>query len=334
MQLLTIKERNWIQLTALLQQEHPPVSYNSIKRYHMNTRSTFRHRLEYCAVYMVYLIVNIVPYRIIHLIAAVISFTGFSLLKVRREETIQRIRESLNIPEDEAVRVAKKAYFNITASSLEFLRFKRMRKIFDKGYITIENLDILRDIGKKKSGGVLVGMHSGNWEISGAALSFLEYPLFYVVGIQHNPFVDNLINNMRKAVGIELIPKKGALKDVFRRLKHGELLGIIADQHVSGDSIEIEFFGRTVSAPRGPAGFARKTGTPLIPYTAIRKGACKHSVRVHEPILPDDSIDTEADILRMTREYNRVFEGVIRENPENWFWLHRRWRGEEGTAKQ
>jgi KDO2-lipid IV(A) lauroyltransferase len=137
---------------------------------------------------------------------------------------------------------------------------------------------------------------------------------------------------MRKAVGIEIIPKKGALKHVFRRLKHGELLGIIADQHVSGDSVSIDFFGKQVSAPRGPAGFSRKTGVPVIPYTALREGIFKHRVQVHDPIYPDNSVDIEDDIIRITREYTGVFERIIREKPENWFWLHRRWR--KGIAEQ
>ncbi|MFC1479050.1 lysophospholipid acyltransferase family protein [Planctomycetota bacterium] len=292
----------------------------------MKKHFRFRYAVEYIILYIIYIIVNVTPYRFTHVIASVISFAGFSVFKIRREETVQRIMDALGVPKLKAESIARRSYFNIAAASLEFIRFKRLRNIFEKGYISIENLDVAKTLQEEGKGAVFAAMHSGSWEVSGAIFDFLGMHMFYVVGIQHNPYVDNLINRMRKAVGVELIPKKGALKHVFRRLKRGEFLGIVADQHVAGDSVTVELFGMETSAPKGPAAFARKTGVPIIPYVTTRKDVYKHHVILYDPIYPDQNLSREEDIFRMTQEYNRVFEGIIRKHPEDWFWLHRRWR--------
>jgi len=292
----------------------------------LKKHSQFRYSIEYILLYLLYIVVHLAPYRFIHIIASVIAFAGFSIFRIRRDETVRRIADALGISEQEAESIARKSYFNIAAASLEFIRFKKLKHVLEKGYIAVENTELLKTLEQKNQGAVLAAMHSGSWEISGASLSLLGFRMFYVVGIQHNPYVDNLINRMRKAVGVELIPKKGALKHVFRRLKRGEFLGIVADQHIAGDSISVDFFGKETFAPKGPAAFARKTGVPLIPFVCTRRGTYKHTATLGTPVYPDNSLSQEEDIRRMTQYYYNEFEKVIRQHPGDWFWLHRRWR--------
>ena len=292
----------------------------------MKKHSRLRYRIEYIFLYIIYIVVNILPYRSVSMLASCVSFVGFSVFKIRREETVNRIREALGISLEQAETVARRSYFNIAAASLEFIRFKKLRSVLEKGYISIQNINTALKLREEGKGAVFAAMHSGSWEVSGASLSLLGYNMFYVVGIQHNPYVDDLINRMRMSAGVELIPKKGALKHVFRRLKRGEFLGIVADQHVAGESIIVDFFGKQTSAPKGPAAFARKTGVPVIPFVTTRRDTREHQVTLHSPIYPDSSLSREEDIQRMTQEYYRVFEEVVRAHPEDWFWLHRRWR--------
>lgn len=294
----------------------------------MKKRSKFSHKIEYFFLFILYIIVNSTPYRFTHLLASMMSSFSFSVLRIRRKETVKRVMQALDVPRKEAVSIAKASYYNLVAAALEFIRFKKLRRIFDKGYITVEHLDIAEKLKEEESGAVFVAMHSGSWEVSGAALRFLGFPMFYIVGIQHNPYVDDLMNRMRRAIGVEIIPKKGTLKHVFRRLKKGEFLGLIADQRVIGDSILVDFFGRTVSIPKGPAAFARKTGVPVVPFITLREKGGHHRVLLKSPIFPDEKLNKADDIKRITQEYTRVFEQVIREHPGDWFWLHRRWKKE------
>ncbi|MFH1706475.1 MAG: lysophospholipid acyltransferase family protein [Planctomycetota bacterium] len=292
----------------------------------MKKRSRFRHSIEYAGLYLVYLAVNLLPYRATHPPARFIAWLGFAVFRMRRRETVVRIMTAMGVDRPAAVRIAWRAYFNIAAAGLEFLRFRRLRPVFDAGYIRVEGLEPIRRLAAEGRGAVLAAMHSGSWEICGAALAYSGIPLFYVTGVQHNPRVDALINAMRRSVGIELIPRDGALKQVFRRLGRGEFLGIVADQHIAGESVTVDFFGKSCTAPKGPAAFAWKTGVPVIPLMTVREGTARHRLLIMDPILPDQGRDRDGEIARITQAYTAVFEKVIREHPGDWFWLHRRWR--------
>ena len=287
---------------------------------------TLRHRIEYGALYVLHKVVTWLPYRCTHICAECLTFLSFTVFRLRRKETIKRIQDVLEIEYTQARAIARGAYNNLCAMGLEFIRFEKFHQVLEKGYIVIEGLEIVKDLQERGIGAVLTSMHCGSWEVSGASLSLMGYDMFYVVGIQHNAYIDRLINRMRETVGAELIPKKGALKEVFRRLKKGQFLGIIADQRVVGDSVSVEFFNRTVSAPRGPAAFARKCGVPVIPFVTFRGKKGKHIVKICEPIWPDTTISKAEDAQRMTQRYTTVFEEIIREHPKDWFWLHRRWK--------
>jgi len=292
----------------------------------LKKRLKLSHPLEAAAVYAARWLVDLLPYRACHWAAGFLAFLGFGVFRIRRRETVNRIREILGVGEPEAVRIARRSYFNIAATALEFLRLKRVRRVVERGYVVVENEEVLSAFLREGKGAVLVAMHSGNWEMSGAALALRGVPLFYVVGVQHNPYVDRLINRLRVGAGIRVISKKHVLKDVFRRLKRGGVLGIVADQHEASGGVEVTFFGKPVWASRGPAGFARRAGVPLIPYISLRKERGRHVTRFFDPIMPDPTLSRDEDVVRMTQAYMDVFERVIREHPGDWLWLHRRWR--------
>ena len=120
---------------------------------------------------------------------------------------------------------------------------------------------------------------------------------------------------------------KNDVREMFRMLKEGWAIGLLMDQDVSArDGIVIDWFGRPTNFAQGPATLARHQGLPIIPIYITRLPDGRHRGIIHAPIPVSRTKDKKADILEATRAVGRVLEEHIRLHPEEWFWLHDRWK--------
>jgi KDO2-lipid IV(A) lauroyltransferase len=180
---------------------------------------------------------------------------------------------------------------------------------------------------------ILVSGHIGNWEVLPPALARLGIRLGSVYRAADNPFVDALINRLRaRAVEGEPLPlfPKGAqgARAALKFLAGGGVLGMLADQKMN-DGIAVPLLGRPAMTAPAPAQLALRFGCPVIPGRVQRLGPCRFRL-VAEPPLPMPAVspgggDRQAAIAAMTRAINDRLSAWIRERPEEWLWLHRRW---------
>ena len=169
--------------------------------------------------------------------------------------------------------------------------------------------------------------HFGNWEllslVYGALIpdraKAIAFPL-------KNARLNAYIWRHREQMSLKLIPRKRAIRETLRALKNNEAVGFFADQNAGSEGVFVNFLGKTASAARGPATLALRTGAPLLFSLSIRQPDDRHHVYISPPIHPNPSDNFERDVETYTRQMLKQLEAYIHKHPEQWLWLHNRWK--------
>ncbi|AFM22327.1 MAG: lipid A biosynthesis acyltransferase [Acetomicrobium flavidum] len=222
--------------------------------------------------------------------------------------------------------VVKKLYCNLSLSVMEFLILTKNPKAVSKWVTKVEGEEHLENLSKSGRGAVLLTAHMGNWELLAAWLACKGYPLVAGVRDPNDVHVSKLLAYYRKALGVETIPKKSLLLKGAKLLKQGKFIGILADQDGGTDGIRVSFMGKVASTVGGPAALSLLTKAPVVPIVSYRIAPYEHEILVLPPIEPLYELPREEAIREMTIKFNDILEGFIRRSPEQWLWLHRRWR--------
>ncbi|MCC6741613.1 MAG: lysophospholipid acyltransferase family protein [Planctomycetia bacterium] len=192
-----------------------------------------------------------------------------------------------------------------------------------------ENLRAARALGK---GVVAVSAHLGNWEVGAAVLGHLGYPPTWLLRPIENPALQEAINAIRATAGIRVITKWGGLREAIHVLRRGEVLAMLVDQDARDQGVFVPFFGKEASTLKSPALLSLRTGAPIVPFAALRQPDGSFVVEIAEGFVPEGSADQEADLARATAKFTRTIEEWIRKHPEQWLWVHRRWKTQRGGA--
>ena len=247
--------------------------------------------------------------------------------KERRNAT-QNLKKAFPEKTDaEIERIAREAFSNVCKNAIEWINsYKLTEKTADKWVIHEDGLDKIRQVLAKGKGGILLPSHIGNWE-----LISLYFPLkgcYGTVIVRRIYFdgYDKFINKMRTSRGTGIIYRDESPKKILRLLKKGKLIGILADQDMdSVDGVCVNFFGRPAYTPKAPVVLSAATGAPLIPCFVIREKN-GHRVIVEDPIEVIDKGDKEETIKFNTQRWSDIIESYIKKYPEQWVWMHKRWK--------
>jgi len=286
-----------------------------------------RHRTEYVCLLALMWIVRRVSLRSAHRLADGLGRIFFSVIRIRRRVTLDNLR--MAFPEKsgkELKGIAVRAYRNFARMMMEYIRFPVMDRETVLSLCEMqggENLDWVLRNGK---GAVLVAGHFGNWELMGAFLAQKGYPVSFLVGRQKNRLVDDLMNRYRECMGIKLIHMGVAVRGVIKALRSNEWVAMLADQDAHREGVFVDFMGRKASNHQGPAVFALRTGSPILFGSAIRRPDGKH-LMVAELLRFEGLTEvTPENIRTVTQAYTALLEKKVREYPDHWFWMHRRWK--------
>lgn len=185
-----------------------------------------------------------------------------------------------------------------------------------------EYIDLLRDDGKA---GIFISGHMGNWELSGAVAALRGLPLHLIYRAANNPWVEDLYRKGRADASSALIQKgpEGA-RQTLAVLKAGGHLGMLVDQKMN-DGVPIPFFGRDAMTAPAQAALATKFKCPLVPARIERLRSANFRMTILPPMEMPATGDGHEDRRILLTRINALFEGWIRERPEQWLWVHRRW---------
>ena len=189
----------------------------------------------------------------------------------------------------------------------------------------IAGLQHLRDGVAAGNGGILLTAHYGNWELLNAALLVNGFPVSVVARDAPDDFTASLINAAREKHGGKVIDRDD-VRGMLTVLRRGEVLGILPDQHAKTGGLLGTFLGLPASLAQGPALFAARTGCTVLPTFSCRQPDDTFRCTVFPPLQLQDTGDRDADVAANTQTMQDVIGEQIRTHPEQWLWLHDRWR--------
>jgi KDO2-lipid IV(A) lauroyltransferase len=172
---------------------------------------------------------------------------------------------------------------------------------------------------------VLMG-HIGNWELLGLALAGRWVPIHVIVREQHDKAFNTYWRESREKMGLHPMAAQHSYRDALRALKKGDMVAVTLDQNMRRRrGVFVNFFGEQACTTPGLAYLSAQSGVPVVPIYTIRQPDGRHVVQVLPPVPPPADRE-EATIQASTQVYSDILEGIIRQHPDQWLWLHKRWR--------
>jgi KDO2-lipid IV(A) lauroyltransferase len=226
----------------------------------------------------------------------------------------------------EARRIVRACWHHFGRITMDTLSFARLGRESAARRVQFEGLEHLRAAYERGRGVLVFTGHFGHWELAGVMQGHLGLPLAVVARPLDNPRLERMLAALRTGSGNRVIHKRNAVREIMKTLREKIGVAIVIDQDARGDGIFVPFFGRLASTTPTLALLALRTGAEIIPCSCRPEpdGSC--TVVYGPPVEARDSGDREADLLRITAECTSVIESWVRERPELWLWMHRRWK--------
>lgn len=295
--------------------------------------------LEYSAASLVIRTARVFPLNIVRAIGNLLGDLCYVFVPKRRTIAIENLRHAFKGEKDER-QISTLARKSCRSFFLTFLEIIKLGPLFntpgsiDKIRRKAEGVDSLFLKAKKihdDSGGcIFVTPHIGNWELLPRVSSFVGIPLAVVARPLDNEYLEKLILRNRIGGGQILIPKKNALFTLQKTLQKGTSIGMLPDQSTM-KGIVVDFFGRPATTTPIPAILAITFHRPVVVVAACRKEESgQYDGFVSDPIWPGEFSNEKDEIYRITKEMTRSMEEIIRKYPEQYLWMHNRWKTYRG----
>ena len=255
------------------------------------------------------------------------KLTWLGVPEKRKKMARDNAMRCLGVDWEEADRIVKASWVQFGQMAMEVLRYPELIKDGRmQQHVSIEGLEHLQEAAAAGQGGIIATNHSDSWEIMGAALAQYGVPLVGVAMKQKNSQADRFILEYREMSGMH-ITYKSDVREMFKMIKDGWMIGLIMDQDPSlRDGVILDFFGRKTNCVTGPATLARYQNAPIFPGQIQHRPDGGHHITIFPPVYVEKTRDKHEDIRRTMQKLLDILEVQIRKNPEDWFWLHDRWK--------
>ena len=226
------------------------------------------------------------------------------------------------LPAAERDRIAGGVFHSIARLIATVARFPSINRDNVSRYIRYEGLEHFEEAKRRGRGVLFATAHMGNWELSAFAHGLMTEPMHVVVRPLDNPLIDRLVERYRTFSGNQVIEKKEAARGILRALACNEAVGVLIDQNSSlEEGVFVNFFGVPACANTGFAKIAARSGATVIPGFALwSTEENRYVLRFYPPM------EMTGDAAGDTRRLHARLEDVIREFPDQWLWIHRRWK--------
>lgn len=275
------------------------------------------------------LIMGIFPRKLQTALANTIGFLWFDVFRFRRTVILENLK--LAFPEKDLEwhkKVGRKSTQNLCLSFLDYFILYRVNSKNISKYVQLNNVESLKKQIQEGQGTLVLSLHLGTIDLAPAALALNGYKVHITLKTIKNKTVDLFINNLRRSKGVTPLADRRNPFEIFRSIKKGYPTIFIMDQYMGNPhGRELKFFGHPAGTAVGLAGFSLKTGLPVIPMYNFRRADGMISIVSEDPILPESISDVfEENIRYNTQKYNDRMELIIKKYPEQWMWVHRRWK--------
>ena len=273
-------------------------------------------------------IFTIIPLKVGLAIASALGTFIYYILPRYRQLTIDNLKFAFGNekPEAELQDIAKRVFQNLGKNSVELVNLPKFNKARMDKFVRFRNRERLDKAYEKGKGIIVLTAHFGSWELMAAALRENNCPGVTIGKRIYFKKYDDFLNKLRKSRDVEVIYRDESPRKMLKTLKKNWIVGIVADQDVdSVDGVFVNFFGKQAYTPSGPVALAKASGAVMLPVFIIREGDW-HTIAIEEPVELRDTGDKEADLIYNTQKWSDVVESYVRRYPDQWVWMHRRWK--------
>jgi KDO2-lipid IV(A) lauroyltransferase len=305
--------------------------------------------VEYAAYAAVRFLVRLLPHAGARAVGRALGRLAHRLLPRHRRIVRENLARALpELSEAERRRMVPRIFRHFGLSLADAVSVERFDLVELCRRIDLEGWDHLQEAerlaAERGTGVVILSAHLGLWEVAAYPPGIYGGPLHVVGRPLDNPLLDAELVRSRARYGNELIPKRGAVRPMFRALSRGGRVGILIDQRARpGEGIWVPFFGVPAYTTPILARMALRTGAPVVPIFGHPLPKGRYRVVLREPIWPEvpggpggpdgpGAPDEEAAVAALTARYLSACEAEIRRHPDTWLWLHERWKTPRGMS--
>jgi len=254
----------------------------------------------------------------------------YHLDRRHRERALGNLRRSFpDMPLAQQLQIARRSMQQLFMLFVEVLFTTRLIRIDTyTRHVELENFRTTLDLLLRRERGlIMLTGHYGNWEILGYVLATLGFETTSIARPLDNPYVNRWLLGVREKQGQRIIAKKGATEEILKALEQKGAVGFIADQNAGKKGMFVDFFGRKASTYKSIGLLAMQYEVPVVVGYARRVGeAFQFKVGMQDVIYPSDWENSEDPLRYITQRYTSALEAIVREDPGQYLWVHRRWK--------
>ena len=281
------------------------------------------HLLSYLILRLICSVLILLPLGFSYFLARLIGNFTYNVVHYRRQIVMENLHIAFGseLKEAELEKIAAESYRQIAMSFIELMIGPKLQKQIHQ-ILKPGDFQLIQRLLQQGKGLIAISAHLGSWELQGAAAATaMREPLTVAAVQQSNPYINRFITKRRNEMGMQVAGTKEAMKLLLKALRNKEAIGLVADQNAGHAAVYVDFFGKIAATQPGPAQLALKYGAPMLIGAAIRTGPGQFKILSRQvEIKKDDTLET------LTQRHVQILEGFIRQYPEQYFWLHRRWK--------
>jgi KDO2-lipid IV(A) lauroyltransferase len=288
-----------------------------------------RFRLEYALAWCVVKSIGLLPRPLAHRVGIALGRIVYLLhSKLRRVgmRNLGMVFPENSIPERR--RILRGEFMSLGRQLAEVCLFPRYTKENVSEVVIYDGFENYEQASARGKGVLFLTGHLGGWELSAFAHSLYGHPLHFVMRPLDNPYLDRLVRQYRTMHGNIAIDKDDPVRELLRAMKEGATVGILMDTNVMPpQAVFVDFFGICAGTASGLARIALRTNAAVVPgFTVWDSALGKYRLRFDPAIPLIRTGDQEADILANTQQFTKIIERFVRKYPDQWLWVHRRWK--------
>ncbi|GMU93716.1 MAG: hypothetical protein AMXMBFR4_27740 [Candidatus Hydrogenedentota bacterium] len=269
-------------------------------------------------------VMSVLPLPVCRVIGKRLGVLAYVLVPRVRRVAMDNLRQAYRgeKSERELRSIARGAAINVGIVAAEFSHIPRLDAAGIERLVRVvgvEHLDSSR-------GGFIIGAHLGNWEWMATVVNHLGFKAAEVVRPLDAPSLNEFVDRVRCWHGVRTLPKEGSGQELMRLLKEGWKVGVLADQSPRESAVPVTFFGRPCWATVAPAMVALRMKMPIHVVTMTRDGSGLYTLEFSPPIELPRTGNLRRDLISITQRCQDLIEEKVRLFPDQWLWLHRRWK--------
>ena len=300
-------------------------------------RATVPKWLVYLAVRVAMCIFQAMPLALSYSIAEILGRLGYRVDRRHRKIAMENLRHAFagKYSEEELRRIIERVYVHFASVAVEIAHLPRLLRTSTwRDHIVARGQEAVVRLVLSNRPVILLTAHFGNWEMAGYTMAAFGFKPTSIARSLDNPYLERLLKDFRTQTGQEIIYKRGAFDQVSAIMRRGAMVGILSDQDAGHRGVYVDYFGRPASSHKGVALLSLEHDAPICIGFAKRLGRrFRFEVWMQSILEPGDYRQLPDPVWSITQDCARAFESVIRETPEQYLWLHRRWKHQPPASR-